>query len=68
MSDHKPEETFRVIDRRLFTNEGELRKEAVEEERKQEAAQAQQAAAKPATPASPANPPAGVAAPANTHN
>lgn len=68
VSDHKPEETFRVIDRRLFTNEGELRKEAVEEERKQEAAQAQQAAAKPATPASPANPPAGVAAAANTHN
>ncbi|MGH9793290.1 MAG: DUF1844 domain-containing protein [Candidatus Acidiferrales bacterium] len=69
MSDHKPEETFRVIDRRLFTNEGELRKEAVEEERKQEAAQAQQAAAKPATPASLSNTPSGaVAAPANTHN
>lgn len=66
MSDHKPEETFRVIDRRLFTNEGELRKEAVEEERKQEAAQAQQAAAKPASPV--AGTPAGVTAAANTHN
>lgn len=33
MSDHKPEETFRVIDRRLFTESGELRKEALENER-----------------------------------
>ena len=32
LSDHKNEETFRVIDRRPFTSEGELRKEAVQEE------------------------------------
>ncbi len=41
MSDHKPEEAFRVIDRRPFTPEGELRKEVVEEkerEAKREAA------------------------------
>ena len=31
MSDHKQEEAFRVIDRRPFTAEGELRKEVVEE-------------------------------------
>ena len=42
MADHKQEETFRVIDRRPFTAEGELRKEVVEEEEreaKREAAQ-----------------------------
>ncbi len=41
MSDHKQEEAFRVIDRRPFTAEGELRKEVVEEkerEAKREAA------------------------------
>lgn len=32
MSDHKSEDSFRVIDRRLFTEEGELRQEALEEE------------------------------------
>ena len=31
MTDHKHEDTFRVIDRRPFTADGELRKEAVEE-------------------------------------
>ena len=42
MSDHKQDEGFRVIDRRPFTAEGELRKEVVEEEEreaKREAAQ-----------------------------
>ena len=42
MSDHKQDEGFRVIDRRPFTAEGELRKEVVEEqerEAKREAAQ-----------------------------
>lgn len=34
MAEHKPEEMFRVIDRRLFTETGELRKEAVENERR----------------------------------
>ena len=32
MSDRKLEDSFRVIDRRLFTEEGELRKEIAEEE------------------------------------
>ena len=31
LSEHKPEESFRVIDRRPFTAEGEMRKEVVEE-------------------------------------
>ncbi|HXY24234.1 MAG TPA: DUF1844 domain-containing protein [Candidatus Acidoferrum sp.] len=43
MSEHKHEDSFRVIDRRPFTSEGELRKEVVEEqerEAKQEAKKA----------------------------
>lgn len=64
MADHKQDDSFRVIDRRLFTAEGELRKEAVDEERRQEAAQP-----KPSTPAanpaaSPGNPAASAPAPA----
>jgi hypothetical protein len=58
LSDHKREEEFRVIDRRPFTSEGELRKEVVEEaerEAKREAAQHP-----PAPPTEPAKP---VAAP-----
>jgi len=48
LSDHKQEDSFRVIDRRPFTSEGELRKEIAEEverEAKQEA---------PKSPAAPA--------------
>ncbi len=48
MSDHKQEDSFRVIDRRPFTSEGELRKEIAEEverEAKREAAKS------PAAPA-----------------
>jgi hypothetical protein len=37
LSDHKQEESFRVIDRRPFTAEGELRKEVVKEEEEREA-------------------------------
>ena len=55
MSDHKNEDSFRVIDRRPFTSEGELRKDVVaeqEREAKAEAAKAQSASAeKPKTPA-----------------
>ncbi len=50
MSEHKQDDTFRVIDRRLFTAEGELRQEAVEEERRQEAAQPKPAAVPSNTP------------------
>jgi Domain of unknown function (DUF1844) len=43
--DHNQEETFRVIDRRPFTAEGEIRKEVVEqEERESQRDAAQQAA------------------------
>ena len=57
MADHKKEETFKVIDRRHFTEEGNLRPEVVELERREEEAAAKEAAAKKA-----ANPPAKPAA------
>ena len=44
--DQNKDETFRVIDRRLFTPEGELREEALAEERRE----AKTAAAKPGKP------------------
>jgi len=60
VSEHKQEEAFRVIDRRPFTAEGDLRKEVVEEEEreaKREAAkhppappEAEKAAAPPPPP------------------
>jgi Domain of unknown function (DUF1844) len=53
VGDPKREESFKVIDRRLFTEQGELRKDAVEEERRAEEAAANaalSAAAKKAAP------------------
>jgi hypothetical protein len=58
LSDHKHEDTFRVIDRRPFTSEGELRKDVVEEqerEAKREAAKTVQTPAEKAK--APAIPP-----------
>ena len=54
MADPKQDEGFKVVDRRLFTEQGELRKDAVEQERREEAAskkaeEAKAAAAKNAT-------------------
>ncbi len=37
MAEPKPEESFRVVDRRLFTSEGELRPEVAEEHSREEA-------------------------------
>lgn len=54
MSDHKQDEGFRVIDRRPFTSEGELRKEVVEEEERE--AKREAAHHPPAPPAEPAKP------------
>ncbi|HTZ98953.1 MAG TPA: DUF1844 domain-containing protein [Candidatus Aquilonibacter sp.] len=57
MPDPKQDEGFKVVDRRLFTEDGELRKDAVEQERRdEEAAKAR----KPAPVATPV--PAGTAA------
>jgi len=56
--EHKQEETFRVIDRRPFTSEGELRKDVVEEEERE--AKREAARTPPAPPAEPAKPAAAV--------
>jgi hypothetical protein len=57
LTDHKHEESFRVIDRRPFTSEGELRKEAIEEQereqKREEQVQATAEAPKPAAPQPP---------------
>jgi hypothetical protein len=61
LADPKQEESFRVVDRRLFNAEGEIRDEAVREERRQEEAHpapvapaAAPATSKAGIPASPA--------------
>src|SRR5271156_4095808 len=50
VADPKPEETFKVIDRRHFTEQGDLRKEVVEQEKREEEAAAKKAANAPAKP------------------
>jgi hypothetical protein len=44
VADPKQEESFKVVDRRLFTEQGELRKEVVDQERRDEEAAARKAA------------------------
>jgi hypothetical protein len=56
LSEHKQEESFRVIDRRLFTDDGELRKEAVEEEARKAVKEEQTAKAAPQPADTPAVP------------
>jgi hypothetical protein len=56
--DSKQDEGFKVVDRRLFTEDGELRKDAVEQERRDEEA------ARAHKPAPPAQPPASSSKPA----
>ncbi|MFY9689138.1 MAG: DUF1844 domain-containing protein [Candidatus Acidiferrales bacterium] len=61
MPDPKQDEGFKVVDRRLFTEDGELRKDAVEQERRDDEAakarksappaQSQASSTKPAAPA-----------------
>jgi hypothetical protein len=56
VADHKQDNTFRVIDRRPFTSEGELRKEVVEEQEREAilgAAKEEHAAATPETAVAP---------------
>ena len=56
--DHKQEEAFRVIDRRPFTAEGELRKEVVEEEEREARREAAKTPSAPPETAKPlASPP-----------
>ena len=47
MADHNSEDSFRVIDRRPFTSEGELRKEVLEEEAREAVKEAARPAASP---------------------
>lgn len=54
MPEHKPEETFRVIDRRLFSADGELRRDVVEQEQREQERTASKAAAKEPSPPPPA--------------
>jgi uncharacterized protein DUF1844 len=60
LSEHKSEDTFRVIDRRLFTEDGELRQEIAAEEKREAVTEAhvtkQEAPVVPAT--TPEDPPA----------
>ena len=51
MPEQKPEESFRVIDRRPFTNEGELRQEIVEEQEREARQEAKKEAAATPQPA-----------------
>jgi hypothetical protein len=64
VSKHKDDETFRVIDRRLFTSEGELRPEAAEQQKAERAAAPANAAVNPAAAAPAAVAPAASPAPA----
>ena len=58
MSDHKQEDTFRVIDRRPFNSEGELRKDVVEEQEREAKRESAKAPSPPAEkPKAPATPP-----------
>jgi Domain of unknown function (DUF1844) len=57
LSDHKQEETFRVIDRRPFTSEGELRKDVVAEQEREAKVEAAKAPPPGEQAKSPANPP-----------
>ena len=64
MADPKQDEGFRVVDRRLFTEEGELRKDAVEQERREAEAAANKAVSAPPAAKQPGTPRATTGAPA----
>jgi Domain of unknown function (DUF1844) len=66
LSDHKQDDTFRVIDRRPFTSEGELRKDVVEEHEREAKVEAAKAAPAPAEKTkAPETPPSAEAPPRN---
>jgi hypothetical protein len=50
LAEHKSEDSFRVIDRRLFTEQGELRQEALAEEAREAVKEAVAAKETPAVP------------------
>jgi hypothetical protein len=61
--EHKPEEGFRVIDRRPFTSEGDLRPEVAEQEAREAKLEAQREVAKMPSPSAPGPVPVPDAAP-----
>ena len=64
MKEQKSDESFKIVDRRLFNAEGELRQEAVDQERRDsETAAAVKAAAPPVPEQFRAKPAPGIAAP-----
>lgn len=66
MPDPKQDEGFKVVDRRLFTKDGELRKDAVEQERREEEAAKARKPAPSAQSSSKQAPPAPAPAPVAT--
>ena len=56
MSESKHDETFKVVDRRLFTADGELRKEVAEQQDREHEAADKASAAQAARPSAPAAP------------
>jgi Domain of unknown function (DUF1844) len=59
VTEQKPEGSFRVIDRRPFTNEGELRQEIVEEQEREARQEEKKQAAAPPAPVPDTSKPAG---------
>jgi len=57
LSDHKHDDSFRVIDRRPFTSEGELRKDVVEEQEREAKVEAAKAPPSTADKKAPLNAP-----------
>jgi hypothetical protein len=55
LADQKHEETFRVIDRRLFNSEGQIREEVLREEKERPAAQPELVSDKKAAPPAPSS-------------
>lgn len=53
MADPKQEETFKVVDRRLFTEQGDLRQEAIDQEHREAEAAPKAPPAKGAAPSAP---------------
>jgi hypothetical protein len=53
VADSKPEETFKVVDRRHFTEQGDLRQEVVEQEKREEEAAAKKTPTAPPSKAQP---------------
>ncbi|HXJ16270.1 MAG TPA: DUF1844 domain-containing protein [Candidatus Polarisedimenticolia bacterium] len=62
MADPKQDEGFKVVDRRLFTEEGELRKDAVEQEQRETEVAASKAASAPPAAKQPGGPGAAMGA------